>query len=194
MSGVINFLRALPVQSLCGALIGILLPVSGLANSEGPPWGNAGGPGRDNCTSCHFDSEAVSLSPALSLQGLDERLGPGQAYPLLLRFRSANALRAGFLIMAEGTDGAGATLPAGSFKPVDEETEANGAELRSNTAGSRPGDPNAVEWRFEYNAPQASSGIKAIRFYIAANAGNDDESPFGDIVHLQAVRLPLTDQ
>lgn len=174
------------------AALALLAPATGFANSEGPPWGNAGGPGQDNCTTCHFDGEAVTPSQALTLTGLGSGIKPGTSYDATLSLRNAEAVRAGFQILANGTKADGSGAPAGRFEPVDEKTEANGSQIRSNINGSRPEDPDAVSWQFRYTLPAAAEDLKSVTFYMAANAGNDDESPFGDTVHLKTAAVPVS--
>lgn len=150
-----------------------------LAFPDGAPWDAAGDEG---CERCHFDAPPVEASDALAIAGLPERVEPGRRYPLTLRLRDENAAAVGFLLSARRGD-----FPAGAFSPVDDRTEANGARARSTEAGSMPDEHGRAQWAVTWQAPPRLDDSIVLELW--ANAGNGDDSPFGDTTHVK--RFPL---
>ncbi|MBB5518871.1 choice-of-anchor V domain-containing protein [Amphiplicatus metriothermophilus] len=165
-------LRNLPA----GAFL-LFLAVPAWALPDGADWSHDGGPGRPDCSACHFDAAPLRQDARLTLDGLPERIEPGARYDLALTLSAETLKVAGFVLRAE-MNGA----EAGAFEPLGEGLEAKGGALRSNAKGARPDAPGRVVWRFRWTAPEELAG--PVRFYVAANAGNDDLSPFGDQVFL----------
>lgn len=166
---------------LPAALAGFGLPGgTAFAMPGAMPWDHAGGPGRPDCTACHFESGATAQSPALRITGWPGKAEPGKSYALVLRLE-AELAAAGFLMRAEKTSDMGA--PAGRFLPADDRTEAGEGALRSTVAGTKPAAPGKAEWRFSWQAPGDFTG--PVTLYIAAVAADDDRSPLGDRVHLR---------
>jgi len=146
-----------------------------------PPWDFSGGTNFADCTGCHFSSEAISASPQLRLEGLPDQIVAGEVYEFLLSLRDEDAANAGFVLRAESPDPGGPTV--GEFKAVDGRVEPNGGAVRSTMKGSVLQSPGLAQWRFIWSAP--ANLARGVLFRIAAIAGNDDKSPFGDDVHLQ---------
>lgn len=169
--------RLRTVAALALAL-GAALAAPAYAHRGLAPWENAGLPGGDTCMQCHFDGEAVVQSEALTVEGLPEAIEAGATYSLIVRLADRGMGAAGYIISAiNGTD-----EPAGGFAAVDEGVEAQGAQARSTTKAAIPED-GEIQWRMEWTAPEEIAG--PIRFYLMANAGNDDESPYGDTIHMK---------
>lgn len=158
----------------------LLAPSAAAAFPDPPPWDAAGGEG---CAACHFDVEPIAPSPALAIEGLPDALAPGTTYALELRLADPEMARAGFLISAEGRDGA-----VGRFVSVDGRTEAKDGLARSTAAGSRPAPSGSAAWRLEWVAPDRVDG--PVRFVLRANAADGDGSPFGDRTHLRSRAVP----
>ncbi len=130
---------------------------------------------------CHFDAEAVVQSDALTLNGLPDRLVGGEVYELEVKLAVAGMGAAGMLLSALDEAGAG----AGAFAPADEvRVETKAAQARSTPKAADP-DGGEISWRMSWTAPDEIAG--PIRFYLSANAANDDESPFGDMIHFRTV-------
>ena len=137
------------------------------------------GQGRADCSSCHFDGETKRNDSALSLSGLPKRVVAGREYDLELVLASPGVVSAGFLIRAEGSGG-------GAFSSVDKRIDVEGAAARSATEGGE-GENDVARWIFRWRAPASVEG--AITFHVAANAGNDDMSPFGDQLYLSSFEV-----
>ena len=159
-------------------LLRIFCTVSGLfsltpafAHPEGAPWGSSDPDTFQSCAACHFDNEPVGRSPAITVSGLPEYATPGADYELSLRFETAGAVHAGFLLSAS----------SGAFEAVGEFLEARGAEIRS----LKPQTPKngAVVWVFRWRADEGGDGD--VTFKAAANGADGDRSPFGDKIHFR---------
>lgn len=158
----------------------ILFASAASAAPEGADWDHHGGRGAPDCTACHFDSDTQIDSDRLELEGLPGRLHPSEIYELTLKLSDPTLVTAGFLIRASREEN-----DTGRFVPADDRTEANGARLRTTLEGSRQVRPGLAEWKFSWRAPDKLEG--QITFNIAANAANNDMSPFGDVIYLKKI-------
>jgi hypothetical protein len=156
-----------------------LITTPAIAAPEGAPWTHDGGPGRPDCSACHFDAEPARQSDSLVLHGLPASLRSGASYELSLEIKDEALLTAGFLITAEMKG-----RPAGLFAPADERTAANGAALRSTKRGVVQAEQGAARWIFRWTAPRSIVG--PVTFRVAANASNDDASALGDKIFISA--------
>lgn len=161
------------VRSIAAATI--LLSGSALANPNGAPWGAANPNASDNCASCHFDNEPVMDSSAITVRGLSDGVTANAIYDLALTFVAPTEINAGFAI----------TSTQGDFVS-GERLEAKGSELRSTQM--QTGD-RVVSWSAKWRAPETFD--KNIMFFVAVNASNDDQSPFGDEVHFKSVSIDV---
>ena len=109
------------------------------------------------------------------LTGLPEYAQAGEAYDLTLRFDAGAAPHAGFLLSAS----------TGAFDAIDAFMDAKGAEVRS-AATVSPANGVAT-WSFVWRAGDDAPDI--VTFRAAANAANDDASPFGDTVHFRKFEI-----
>jgi len=151
---------------------------------DGAPWGAANHSAPDNCTSCHFDSEATRDSRILHIEGLPEDPVPGETYDLIIRFDNTDAATVGFQLIAQAEDD-----QAGTFVSAAADVETVGAAIRSTSPKKSNG---AVSWTLQWHAPKVFS--VPIVFDVAASAANDDGSPLGDKIHFRSYSLPATRQ
>jgi hypothetical protein len=150
----------------------VLAPAAG-AHPGAAPWEADGRSGRQNCATCHFEAAPVKGSGALNLAGLPAKIEPGKVYELTLTLKHAGMKVAGFLMSAMG-----GTFVAG------EGVEARGEAVRSTLAKARQAD--VATWRFAWRAPEET--LREAAFFVSANAGNDDQSPFGDFIYIDVVK------
>ena len=146
---------------------------------DGAPWGAANPAIEQDCANCHFGDEPVLVSPVLLVEGLPEKLNPGQTYDLTIVFEDPNIVIAGFQLIARADN-----RDSGTFTATANDIEFIGASISSIVPKRNPG--RAV-WSIHWRAPENIEGV--IDFYVAASAANDDGSPFGDTIHYRSYRL-----
>lgn len=156
-------------RTLAAALLAAGFPAAALAYPDGPPWGHAGVDGGDDCTACHFQYDAVAQSQSIAIEGLPGRYEAGQTYPLTVR-----------VVDSGETNGFELAATAGRFERTDPNTDVNGGAVHSVETGA--------SWQVEWHAPDETGG--PVRFWLAVNAANGDESEFGDRIHLQNWEIP----
>jgi hypothetical protein len=127
------------------------------------PWDHAGAPGTADCTACHWDNEAQPESPRLALDGLPARFVPGERYELTVRLDGAGEMN-GFQLVAS----------AGEFENIDRTTRARATSVRS----ARPAGTWTLTWI-------AGDTAEPVRFWLAVNDANGDDSEFGDTILLR---------
>jgi len=152
-----------------------------MAFPDGAPWGAANPAATDHCANCHFDNDPVHDSKALSVEGLEDVMEPGNDYPLTIVLADTNAVTAGFQLIASA-DG----QPVGLFTSAESNTETAGAAIRSTAPVPSEG---IVRWTLNWHAPE--TGKQPIVFYAAATAANLDGSPFGDLIHYRAYTVEV---
>ena len=174
------------------AALGVTLAAAPLAAAAGylsaypdaPPPGTTGGFGEPTCVSCHFASTPDTLG-ALSLRGLPAVLEPGRTYELVVELAREDMAAAGFQLSARFASGPARGRQAGAFRVLGDETAItpqSGVEFVHQTlAGAVPSTSGLGRWRIEWTAPGEDS--PSVRFHVAANAANGDESPLGDRVY-----------
>ena len=172
---------------LLAALFLPLLPATLAASSLEVPAAHTGGFGEPDCTACHFDRAAIRDSNNLQLEGLPEAYEGGKTYDLTIRLADAAMHIAGFLMSARAAGTGPRGIPGGSLVPVDARTATvvHGAPpleyLRSLASQVEPlAVPTAI-WKLSWRAPESADS--AVVFHLTANAGDGDESPFGDNIY-----------
>lgn len=156
-------------------------PRSRPVHADDPPAGHTGGFGEDDCTVCHLDAGPDLPGGSLAIEGVPATYDPGAEYALAVVLRAEGTLRAGFQLAARHPDGS----QAGDLRPVDGRVQILAPDtLRARYAaqtpeGSRPASSEQARWSVVWTAPV---GGEEVRFHAAANSGNGDESPLGDLV------------
>lgn len=149
-----------------------------------------GGFGEQTCHSCHFDYPLNPEEGSVRLKGLPERYRPGTTYPLTVTVSAPGMERGGFQLSVRHSD----STQAGSFRwPGDRLQFTRGEETVQYLQHTRKGtetEGDTLRWTFEWTAP--ASG-RAAMFHLAANAGNGDESAFGDLIHTLERKLEAAD-
>lgn len=145
------------------------LPAAALAYPDGAPWGHAGIDGGEDCTACHFQWDAVRASEDITIEGLPARFEAGQVYVLVVRVLEPGAAN-GFELAATG----------GRFEAADTATQAEGGAAHS--------VESSHAWTIRWHAPEER--LDTVRFWLAVNEGNGDESEFGDRIHLKDWEVP----
>ena len=143
------------------------------AYPDGAPWGAASLDNVETCSSCHFETDPVRESAAITVERVDHAEEPGARQVLRIRFEHSGAATAGFQILS-GTG----SCAEGRFEAPADDIEVFGNAARSTAPRTVDG---AAVWSLAW-LPPASPGC-TMTFKIAVTAANDDGSPFGDVVH-----------
>lgn len=144
-----------------------------------------GGFGEQTCHSCHFDYDLNMGGGSLSIEGLPDRYEPGSSYKIEVRVESERLENGGFQMTARFDDG----NQAGKFEWSGDDLKytpniSDDVKYLQHTLNSTvPTGEREVSWKFHWIAPESDSG--EIIFNLAANAGNDDDSAFGDWIYVK---------
>ena len=150
-----------------------------------PPPGMTGGFGESTCQSCHFDFPVNTGDGAVELRGIPESgWEPGKAYRVTVVVRRPGMKRGGFQAAARHESGADAGKAAGTWRALDDRTAitpGSGAipYVHHTEAGTAP-SADSASWTMEWTAPADAAPVV---FHVAANAGDGDQSQFGDYVY-----------
>lgn len=142
-----------------------------------------GGFGELTCHSCHFDYDINMDGGSLTVNGLPDYYEAGELYKLTVTVESSHLENGGFQMTSRFEDG----TQAGSFTWEDNHlmyTPNISDEvkyLQHTRESTAPTGDRKVSWNFTWSAPETVTG--SIIFNIAANAGNNDDSSFGDWIY-----------
>lgn len=155
------------------------------AQSTDPPLGYTGGQGQPDCTACHLGNEVNSFDGTLTVDGLPERFVPGDSYRLTITLQAEETAAAGFQLAVLAAAGE-AAVSVGRLEPVDERTlvrDSVGVQYAHHSpSGIATTAPDEATWSVEWTAPHHA---ETIVMAAAANSGNGDESPLGDLVYVR---------
>lgn len=148
-----------------------------------------GGFGEETCRSCHFDYDLNMEGGSLTVDGISKTFKPGKNYEITVTVESEQLEVGGFQMTARFEDG----TQAGSFEwegdrlmftpSVTDEIH----YLQHTKGGTEPTGDREIRWTFIWNAPEKSG--QDIILNIAANAGNYDDSSFGDWIYAKELIL-----
>jgi hypothetical protein len=154
---------------------------------DGPPPSITGGLGETDCRECHFDRPVNSPGGAVAVLGLNEKFKAGEQYVVTVELTANGMETAGFELSVRFIDGRQAGNLAALDGRVSVET-AEGIQYARQTAdGSKPGKRGRAQWEVSWLAPIKPDG--AVVMHVAANVGNGDDSPLGDLVYVNCISL-----
>ena len=158
----------------------------------GPPPGHTGGFGEPTCYACHYDAEPNTGPGSLALRGLEAGYQPGATRRITVELASPGMRRGGFELAVRFASGPAAGQQAGTLRALDERvavTDSAGVQYAHHVeVGSDLVAPDTARWVLAWTAPE--DGGDVVVFHMAANAANDDLSPFGDLIFTDSVRVP----
>lgn len=144
-----------------------------------------GGFGEQTCHSCHFDYDINMEGGSLTIEGIKDSYQPGTSIDITVTVESERLEIGGFQLTSRFEDGS----QAGRFDwdgdnlmftpSVSEDIQ----YLQHSAEGTRPTGDRKVNWSFTWLAPENNKG--PVIFNLAANAGNDDDSSFGDWIYVK---------
>jgi hypothetical protein len=159
------------------------LPSATLRYADGAPPGFSGAFGENSCHACHFEGDLNTKPGHVTIDGVPDRFVAGTSYPLTVTLQRPGMTTGGFQLTARFRDGG---AQAGSLAVAPDEVERLKVDVKGDvvyanqrTAGSTLDSPGRAIWTIRWTAP-ADGGV--VRFDVAANAGNKDDSASGDYV------------
>lgn len=148
-----------------------------------------GGFGEETCHSCHFDYDINDERGSLRVEGLGQTYEPGEQYELTVSVESERLEIGGFQMTARFEDGsqAGEFIWSGDKLILTPDANDDIQYLQHSVSGTEPTSDREVSWTFTWTAPDHDPAM--VIFNIAANAGNDDFSAFGDWIYVQEITV-----
>jgi len=197
-AGVTGRRRSLPAAwSIAPAILLTAVTAAVLAQTRyvtGPPPAHTGGFGEPTCYACHMESGPNTGEGTLVLRGLDGVYKPGTAHRIAVELTSPQMRRGGFQLAVRFAEGPAAGKQAGTLRAVDEgvavTTDSTGIQYAHHLeTGTELVAPGTARWTLEWTAPPDGAEGDVVVFHIAANAADDDASPFGDLIFTDSVRV-----
>lgn len=148
-----------------------------------------GGFGEQTCHSCHFDYDLNMEGGSLTVEGIPDQYKPGSEYQVKVTVESEQLEKGGFQMTARFEDG----TQAGWFKWESDRllvTPSISDEIQyvqHSEKGTGPVNEREVSWALTWEAPENEAGKIIIN--IAANAGNNDDSAFGDWIYTKEIAI-----
>jgi hypothetical protein len=170
---------AATVLLLAGAVAAPLSPPI----TEGPPPGHTGGFGEPTCVVCHVGNAENGFGGEVRFAGLPPVYAPGDELLLTIVLAAEETEIAGFQVAARFAGGASIGRNAGTFVPIDARTAVTDSShvsyIHQSRLGAATAQSSGSSWSFTWVAPDEREPVV---FHIAANSGNGDNSPLGDLV------------
>ncbi|HEX7050794.1 MAG TPA: choice-of-anchor V domain-containing protein [Longimicrobiales bacterium] len=177
-------------------VIGLALALGVLAAArprfpDRPPPAHTGGFGEPTCQECHFEGEPNEPGGTLTLAGVPEAYRPGERYRITITLARSGMRRGGFELAARHASGPLEGRQAGELRPVDARAAVTPygtpavTYVHHTAAGTALETPGTARWTIEWTAPTTGGPVI---FHVAANAADDDESPFGDFIYTTSAR------
>lgn len=147
-----------------------------------------GGFGEETCRSCHFDYDLNMEGGSLSIDGLNEEYEPGSEVDIIVTVQSEQLEIGGFQLTARFEDGsqAGTFEWEGNRLRVTPEVSGDVQYIQHSEEGTEPTGEREVSWSFTWIAPETGGPVI---FNVAANAGNYDDSSFGDWIYAKEIEV-----
>ena len=173
------------VAGACG--VAAALGAASLPMAEAPPAGSTGGFGEPSCVSCHTGNAVNAFGGEVRVVGLPAAYRGEEELLLTVVLEADETTVAGFQISARFEDGPLKGRNAGQLRAVDHRVARSDSAgityLHQSAAGSVPPDPSGSSWTVSWTPPDADHPVA---IHVAANSGNGDESPLGDLVYVHA--------
>ena len=141
---------------------------------------------------CHFDVTKPDPAGGLVIEGLPEAFTPGERYLLTVALRRPGMERGGFELAARYADGEKQGTQAGELRATNPRAAvSNHKEIdyaHHTVKGTDLSAADAATWQIEWTAPAQPAG--PVVFHTAGNAGNGDDSQFGDHIYAASTAVP----
>jgi len=153
---------------------------AGAYEPENPPAAHTGGFGEPTCQECHFDSDVNAGRGTIELD-LPAIVVPDTTYHITVRLTHPGMQRAGFMLSMRTPEGAQAGLLRGRDERTTTTAAGDVVYVHHSLAGTWV-EGDTQQWTFEWNTGGLPNDAVVV-VHVAANAGNNDASPFGDYVY-----------
>lgn len=192
-----HFLKLISIM-IFPFFVGVSLPepeYTGIAghtvNPENLDGAFTGGFGEQTCRSCHFDYDLNMEGGSLTIEGFSRTYEPGNRYEVTVTIHSERLELGGFQMTARFEDGtqAGKFSWQGDRLMFTPSASVTGdvQYLQHSREGTSPTGEREIRWTFTWTAPEKENGQVIIN--VAANAGNNDDSSFGDWIYAEKLIL-----
>lgn len=147
-----------------------------------------GGFGEETCRSCHFDYELNMDGGSLLVHGFDDPYEPGEERSINVSVQSDRLEIGGFQMTARFENG----TQAGLFKWEGDrlmftpDISGDVQYVQHSEEGTESTDDREVSWSFTWIAPESD---ETVIVNVAANAGNYDDSSFGDWIYAKEIKV-----
>lgn len=176
---------AAAVLFLVLATIITITPAALRSFAEGPFPGYTGGFNEPTCQQCHLGSDLNDPPGTLELAAPGV-FTPGEAYDITVMLKRPALERGGFQLAARVAEGPSAGADAGKLDipgPALQLVKSGDGKVtyvQHTPGGTRTKTPGTLAWTFRWTAPPQPVPV---RFDVAANASNNDESPIDDFIY-----------
>lgn len=151
-----------------------------------------GGFGEDTCRRCHFDYELNPGGGRLGVSGIPKEIPENKSVEITIMVERQKLKKAGFQLSARFEDGtqAGRFKIAGRNRLMFTDSAPDSVQyVQHSQSGSTPNQENKARWLVTWLAPESPG--KPVIFNVAANAGNGDQSEFGDFIYAKEIRSKM---
>jgi hypothetical protein len=137
---------------------------------------------------CHLGNELNDPAGTLALT-VPETFAPGERVEIAVMLSRPGLKRGGFQLSARVADGPAAGTDAGKLEISEPSLQLVKSEdgkvtyVQHTPEGTRTPAPGSLKWTFHWTAPERPV---AVRFDVAANASNNDESPMDDFIYTRS--------
>lgn len=158
-----------------------------------PPLAHTGGFGEPTCVECHSESSVNQPGGSVAVEGVPWRYEPNGIYRITIRLVREGLQNGGFELSARIAAGTRPGTQAGTLRQLDDRVDVTDSTFarygpisyaRHTRAGSIAVS-DTIRWTLEWRAPGVAAGT--VIFNVAANAGNDDNSPLGDYIYTSGI-------
>jgi hypothetical protein len=156
-----------------------------------------------NMSGCHTGNPINAAGGSVTISGLPTDSGwtPGQTYPLMITIQRTGQRLFGFQLsaVADATNQQAGTLAAGNARA---KVICGGGTLSTSTLTVNCSTPGAIQYAEHSNAAAVvtstylvnwtappSASVGTVRFNVAGNAANGDNSSTGDFIYTQVYRV-----
>lgn len=148
-----------------------------------------GGFGEQTCRNCHFDYDLNPEGGSFSVSGIGESISAGERLEISISVKRENIGSGGFQLSVRYEDGsqAGNFDIEGNERLIFTKSAPDSLQyVQHSKAGTKPTAENRNSWTVKWAAPSSLKG--PVIFNVAANAGNGDQSEFGDFIYSKEIK------